>query len=161
MADMDRIIIQFDEETLRDFFAMNAPVPEKWRIDSEQAHDKSRNPYNEGHKPKLRSVTEVVADLAYEYADIMMKARKPPASLPDVPSMPRHAKWCQPGDKQDEQYFLIRFDDQDRGDAVFTDWDAARDFYVRATTSWNCWLFAAVPASAVRPAAPANAKGEE
>lgn len=63
------------------------------------------------------------------------------------PSLPENAKWCQPGDVQHAQHFLIRYDDPDRSDAVYTDWGRAREHYARATLSWNCWMFAAVPAS--------------
>lgn len=68
-------------------------------------------------------------------------------------SIPAHAKWCQPGDMQDKRYFLVRFDDPDRGDAVFTDEDEARQFYGRATISWNCWLFGTLPAQPERDGA--------
>jgi hypothetical protein len=69
-----------------------------------------------------------------------------PDGIPEIDwSIPRHAKWCQPGDRQSEQYFLVRFEDADRGDAVFTDKDEAIEFYKRACVSWNCWLFAAMP----------------
>lgn len=69
-------------------------------------------------------------------------------------SMPAHAKWCQPGDKQNDRHYLVRFDDPDCNDAVFTDWDKARTFYAKATLSWNCWLFAAVPADAIASPVP-------
>lgn len=66
------------------------------------------------------------------------------------PSLSPSAKWCQPGDRQDAQRFLVRFDDPDRTDAVFDGFSAAADFYSRATLSWNCWFFASVPAHLVR-----------
>lgn len=60
------------------------------------------------------------------------------------PSLPRDARWCQPGDRQDQRKYLVRFEDPDRGDAVFDDAREAADFYARATLSWTCWLFSAV-----------------
>lgn len=65
---------------------------------------------------------------------------------PFTGSIPKHAKWCQPGDRQDKRMFIVRFDDQDRNDAVFEDEAEARKFYARATVSWNCYLFGALPA---------------
>lgn len=64
---------------------------------------------------------------------------------PFTASIPKHAKWCQPGDRQDKRMFIVRFDDQDMRDAVFEDEAQAREFYARATVSWNCWLFGALP----------------
>lgn len=61
-------------------------------------------------------------------------------------SIPAHAKWCQPGDRQDKRMFIVRFDDQDQNDAVFEDEAEARAFYARATVSWNCWLFGTLDA---------------
>src|SRR5215216_170085 len=52
-------------------------------------------------------------------------------------------EWCQPGDIK-ERCWLLRFDDQDRGDAVFTNEAEARDMFRRANDGgWNCYLFAA------------------
>jgi len=65
-----------DGMSLRDWFAAHAPTPERETIDQQRQADKSRNPYNEPGRPKLRSVAQIVADLAYEYADAMMEARK-------------------------------------------------------------------------------------
>lgn len=66
------------------------------------------------------------------------------AALPSW-SIPATAKWCQPGDMQDAQRFMVRFEDRDRGDAIFTNKSEAVEFYKRACVSWNCWLFAAMP----------------
>jgi hypothetical protein len=59
--------------------------------------------------------------------------------------------WCQPGNFGEEQHrvWLVRFDDPDQSDAVFTGPDAeteARAFYEQATATWNCYLFATAPA---------------
>lgn len=74
----------------------------------------------------------------------------PPALIAGGPpvegSIPSWAKWCQPGDMQDKRYFIVKFEDRDRADALFTDEAEAREFYARATVSWNCWLFGALPA---------------
>mgnify|MGYP000871624028 CR=1 FL=1 len=64
-----------DGMTLRDWFATFAPPPRRWRVKLEQDRDRSRNPHNDSHKPKLRSEDEIVADLRYEHADAMLRAR--------------------------------------------------------------------------------------
>lgn len=61
--------------TLRDYFAIRAPEPSKDRIEMLMHFDRNRNPYNDSHKPRLRSEVEIRCDLAYEYADAMLKAR--------------------------------------------------------------------------------------
>ncbi|MBA1364069.1 hypothetical protein, partial [Burkholderia gladioli] len=62
-------IDHFNGMTLRDYFAIRAPEPTAERMQIERLHDKNRNPYNEGHKPRLRTDIEIRCDLAYEYAD--------------------------------------------------------------------------------------------
>ena len=62
--------------TLRDYFATRAPMPDGETVAGQRLYDKNRNPYNESHKPKLRDTYEIIADLAYEYADAMLEARK-------------------------------------------------------------------------------------
>jgi len=65
----------------------------------------------------------------------------------------RH-EWCQPGD-QPKRHWLVKFEDTDKGEAVFTDEAEAREFFDRADGGgWNCWLFAAVPRAALTPSAP-------
>lgn len=64
-----------DGMSLRDYFAIRAPEPTAEHMQIERLHDKNRNPYNEGHKPRLRTDIEIRCDLAYEYADAMLKAR--------------------------------------------------------------------------------------
>lgn len=76
------------------------------------------------------------------------------AAPPVLGSIPKWAKWCQPGDMQDKRRFIVRFDDPDRGDALFTDELEAREFYARASVSWNCWLFGALEAHPASPPAP-------
>lgn len=61
-------------------------------------------------------------------------------------SIPAYAKWCQPGDRQDKRLFIVRFDDPDCRDSVFSDEVEARAFYAKATLNWNCYLFGALPA---------------
>lgn len=61
--------------TLRDYFAIRAPEPTAERISMERTSDRNRNPYNDEHRPKLRSDVEIRCDLAYEYADAMIRAR--------------------------------------------------------------------------------------
>jgi hypothetical protein len=61
--------------TLRDYFAIRAPEPSKDRIEMLMQFDRNRNPHNDSHKPRLRSEVEIRCDLAYEYADAMLRAR--------------------------------------------------------------------------------------
>lgn len=55
-------------------------------------------------------------------------------------------RWCQPMSegRPTPRTFLVRFEDAEMGDAVFTDEAEARDFWRRATVNWNCYLFAAM-----------------
>lgn len=61
--------------TLRDWFATFAPRPERAMIEMHMKFDQNRNPHNDSHKPPLRSKTEIIACLRYEYADAMIRAR--------------------------------------------------------------------------------------
>jgi len=65
-----------EEITLRDYFAARAPAPRESDIEIRQANDRDRNPHNDSYKPKRRTRYEIIADLAWEYADAML-ARKP------------------------------------------------------------------------------------
>ena len=64
--------------TLRDCFAIHAPQPDRDQILLQRQIDRSRNPHNDTHKPPIRSEIEIIADLAFEYADAMLKARRKP-----------------------------------------------------------------------------------
>lgn len=64
-----------DGMSLRDYFAIRAPEPTAERMTMERQRDRNRNPHNEGHKPPQRSDVEIRCDLAYEYADAMLRAR--------------------------------------------------------------------------------------
>lgn len=66
----------WDGITMRDWFATHAPMPTEEQIKRQMEYDRVRNPHNEHRKPPLRERTEIIADLAYEYADAMMKARE-------------------------------------------------------------------------------------
>ena len=70
---------QFIIETpaLRDWFAMNAPEATTEQLATERGIDRGRNPHNDPHRPRLRSETEIRAQLAYRYADAMLRARQP------------------------------------------------------------------------------------
>ncbi|AQQ20222.1 hypothetical protein [Burkholderia cenocepacia] len=79
-AERDRVYIEATARacagmTLRDYFAIRAPEPTAERISMEHTSDRNRNPYNDEHRPKLRSDVEIRCDLAYEYADAMIRAR--------------------------------------------------------------------------------------
>lgn len=97
--------------------------------------------------PTLNRAIEVGETIAEQ--ESALASVPAPSGAEPVASMPTGAKWCQPGDQQTKQHFLVRFDDPDCREAVFTEWDKARAFYAKATLSWNCWLFATVPAEAI------------
>lgn len=59
----------------RDYFAIHAPCPTEEDIVREMKYDSSRNPYNDPHKPELRSRLEITAYLRYKFADAMLLAR--------------------------------------------------------------------------------------
>lgn len=62
--------------SLRDYFAVHAPMPDDSDIKREFDRDKFKNPYNEPQKPELRSRKEIECDLRYEHADAMLKAQR-------------------------------------------------------------------------------------
>jgi hypothetical protein len=56
--------------------------------------------------------------------------------------------WAQPGDRP-HRVWMLRFDDADQRDMVWIDEDAeeqAKAAYARYSPTWNCYLFAVVPA---------------
>lgn len=61
--------------------------------------------------------------------------------------------WCQPMDegKHKPRHFIVRFDDSERGEALFTDEAEAREFWSKANIAWNCWLFGAMPLTTPPP----------
>lgn len=61
--------------TLRDYFAATAPMPSDDWIRMQTQHDHTKNPYNESHKPKLRSTLEIISSYKFEYADAMLAER--------------------------------------------------------------------------------------
>jgi len=61
--------------SLRDYFAAHAPAPTENEINTQYGIDKSRNPYGENNKPRQRDRYEIVAYLAFRYADAMIAAR--------------------------------------------------------------------------------------
>ena len=67
---------QYCGMTLRDYFAIHAPEPSAEDVQRERGRDKSKNPYNEAHKPRLREDKEIRAYLRYACADAMLAARK-------------------------------------------------------------------------------------
>lgn len=62
--------------SLRDWFAAHAPEATDHWVETWQKIDRSRNPYNEAHRPKLRSEIEIRAAYRWEYADAMIAARQ-------------------------------------------------------------------------------------
>ncbi|WP_210482695.1 hypothetical protein [Microvirga antarctica] len=109
----------------------------------------------------LEGWNRAIEEAAHEASSVPAIARAILAKLAAAPTPPavtepsiaRGTKWCQPGDMQANRYFIVRFDDADRGDAIFTDEAEAREFWARATMSWNCWLFGAMPVAPTPPAA--------
>ena len=65
-----------EEMTLIDWFATFAPEPNAEIISSEMELDKMKNPYNDSHKPPLRSKLEIIIDYKYKYAKTMLERRK-------------------------------------------------------------------------------------
>ena len=63
-----------DGMSLRQWYATHAPCPTEGDIDFQHKLDRSRNPHNEPRKPPIRSKIEIIADLAFEFADAMIKA---------------------------------------------------------------------------------------
>lgn len=61
---------------LRDLFALFAPEPSKEEIERHIQMDRAANPHGDTYKPKRRGVLEIRANLKYEYADLMLQARR-------------------------------------------------------------------------------------
>lgn len=73
------------------------------------------------------------------YAEYVRADLAAPAGVPMA--------WCQPmhnGEHASRQ-FIVRFEDADRGDAVFDDEAEARAYWQKANDNWNCYLFGALP----------------
>jgi hypothetical protein len=68
--------IPFPGMSLRDYFAAHAPQPTDALIMMERQSDRHRNPHNDSRKPKIRTETEIIASLKYEYADAMIAERE-------------------------------------------------------------------------------------
>lgn len=69
-----------------------------------------------------------------------------PRSYTDDPSQTGVGAWCAPGPAaQQQRKFVLRFEDQDRGEAHYTDEDEARQAFAQAEArGWNCHLLAHV-----------------
>lgn len=67
----------------------------------------------------------------------------------EQPAPKANTAWCQPMDegKHKPRHFIVRFEDSERNEAVFTDEREAYEYFERASISWNCWLFGAMPLS--------------
>lgn len=63
--------------------------------------------------------------------------------------------------KHTPRKFLLYFDDPDRGMAVFTDENEAREAFSKANTAWNCYLFGAMPLASRTPAEGASVGADE
>lgn len=60
---------------LRDWFATFAPEPTKEDIAREDEKDRLANPHDDNYKPVRRSRLQIIADVKYAYADVMMERR--------------------------------------------------------------------------------------
>jgi hypothetical protein len=58
--------------SIRQWFATFAPMPSEDQIAMYEKIDRSRNPHNDPHKPKIRTRYEIIAYLRFEYADAMV-----------------------------------------------------------------------------------------
>lgn len=70
------------------------------------------------------------------------------SETPASPSVADGALWCQPGDTDRARVWMVFFEDPDKGLCVFDNEAEAREFWARATLSWNCYLFQAAPVDA-------------
>lgn len=61
--------------SLRDYFAIRAPVPTKEAVDLILRMEQQANPNNDSYKPNRRGVLEIECSLRYKWADEMLKAR--------------------------------------------------------------------------------------
>lgn len=77
----------------------------------------------------------------------------------DDPKQTGVGSWCAPGPAAEQKrMFVLRFEDQDRGEAHYTDEAEARAMFARAEArGWNCHLF--VHVNRVAPVAPAEPVG--
>lgn len=62
-----------DFQPLRDQWALKFPYPATYNIESQLRLDKAANPHNDSYKPPFRSEAEIVSDLAYHFADCVLK----------------------------------------------------------------------------------------
>lgn len=83
---------------------------------------------------------------------------EPRLPLP-APSVIDGARWCQPSDHSQRQ-FLLRFEDADVGDLVYDDEDQAREDWIRATETWNCYLFGALEIAPTFRPSPSSISGD-
>lgn len=58
---------------LRNEWALKMPYPDKDTLDMYMRLDMAKNPHGDSHKPKRRSTAEIVSDMAYGYADEILK----------------------------------------------------------------------------------------
>lgn len=58
--------------TTFELFCAMAPNPDEATVSMQAQFDKRRNPYNEGHKPKLRDTMEIIVDYKIEFAKMML-----------------------------------------------------------------------------------------
>lgn len=74
--------------------------------------------------------------------------------------VPAPQAWCQPmqNGEHTPRQFIVRFEDADRGDAVFDDETEARDFWEWANDNWNCYLFGSLPLRTSAPVGKEQAK---
>lgn len=68
-------LMRADGMSLRDYLAAHAPPPTLAQIEAQQSYDRTRNPHNDSHRPRIRDRHEIIAYLMYQHADAMLAAR--------------------------------------------------------------------------------------
>lgn len=157
-VDDTQIGVEFAVEWFRTALVASPPpsgeveIDEKWRELALQF---------DGHRIHAMCLLRAVAAGEAGTADVEAFLSAPPLPgeqvladrIAALSSAPTTAEgWCQPMDcgKHTSRKFIVRFDDAERGEAVFDDEAEARAFWEKANQNWNCYLFGALPL----PAAP-------
>lgn len=70
---MLKVNMETDFYRLRNEWALKMPYPSKDLFDIYYKMDMGRNPHNDSYKPKRRTTAEIVSDLAFEFADGVLR----------------------------------------------------------------------------------------
>lgn len=114
----------------------------RWRRSMERAYELIGQPGTPDRDAKMAAIAAGAKALP-PYSIVSM----PCVSMSVPARSPARQAWCQPmdGGKHTPRKFIVRFEDADRGDAVFDDEAEARAFWEQANDNWNCYLFGALP----------------